>query len=257
MVSIQIVSDLHLEFRKTVHVVQPAGEVLCLLGDICACGTLVDFRIFVEFLKLVTKQYKLVLHVAGNHEYYASSNKAYGMKNTIDIINKRFCALQKIFPNYRFLNNKSIKYRGVLFVGTTLWTNIPVERHKDVVHIMNDYSNIYTEAGRLTPAYVTSMHLGAVRFIKRMVARAKIDKVPVVLLTHHKPFWDNERKNAVNICYEVDLGGLIRAPIILAAHGHTHKKMHEKRNGVLVFSNPLGYPREHTSFNAQKGLKIG
>lgn len=248
MNTIQIVSDLHLEFREgKIAVIKPSAPILCLLGDICACGTIENFRVFLQFIKWAHSQYKLILHVAGNHEFYSSTMPATGMSNTMPIIIARFQKIMTKLPRYKFLHNQRVKVGDILFIGSTLWSDIPAEYAPIAKASMNDYSHIYTSSGRLTPEDVTKMHGAAVKFIERSITFAKSRKLRCVLLTHHKP----TRESTVPItryCYESDLGRILRAPIVLAAYGHTHVHADRTVGGVRIYSNPCGYPREHTKF---------
>ena len=52
MVKIQIVSDIHLEFRgeNFNKIIKPSAPILCLLGDVCACGNDGDFLVYKKFV---------------------------------------------------------------------------------------------------------------------------------------------------------------------------------------------------------------
>ena len=74
--SIQLLSDLHLEMDRgcgldyeTFHI-QPKADILALLGDI---GNIHEQRLF-TFLRQQTMQFKKVLYVLGNHEFYHMSH---------------------------------------------------------------------------------------------------------------------------------------------------------------------------------------
>jgi predicted phosphodiesterase len=215
---IQIVSDLHLEFRgKDVSsILVPSAPILCMVGDICACGTKIDFDKFINFLRYYSVKFTVILHVAGNHEYYTNSNASSKdlINNTIPQIDKRLAALNKYFPNYHYLNNSTWTYENTrtkhkyVFVGTTLWTFIPkkvvsingtktitdkksankksqIELAELVEKSMNDYYHIYVPYRvKGKPSYrnytVSDMqkkHKAAVSFVKKIISSAK----------HHSP----------------------------------------------------------------------
>ena len=60
MVKIQIVSDIHLEFRgeNFQKIIKPSAPILFLLGDICACGTTDDFNIYKKFITFISTKFK-------------------------------------------------------------------------------------------------------------------------------------------------------------------------------------------------------
>lgn len=73
MVKIQYASDLHLEFiENTLYLerspIQPVADILLLAGD---TGYLGD-EVFVKhpFLDWASKNYKQVIVIPGNHEFY-------------------------------------------------------------------------------------------------------------------------------------------------------------------------------------------
>src|SRR6266581_4073520 len=74
--SIQVLSDIHLEIERSQDTVEyetfkvtPVAPILALLGDI---GTANDPRLF-EFIRTQLHQFKAVLYVLGNHEFYWNS----------------------------------------------------------------------------------------------------------------------------------------------------------------------------------------
>lgn len=117
---IQYGSDLHLEFEKKIKnfnwVIKPIkdAEVLILAGDIC------DPRldVFVRFMKYCVDEWKYVIMISGNHEYYNSS-----IKQT-DLLLEKFS--KEI--GFHYLNNKSLIIDKIKFIGSTLWSEIPDEK---------------------------------------------------------------------------------------------------------------------------------
>ena len=99
--SFQIASDLHLEFRGENFrgLFKPSAPILLLLGDICACGTIADFKIYKAFIEYIAPKYKLIMHVPGNHEYYTAGNRKITHDDTVPGINKKIkYFLKKIQP---------------------------------------------------------------------------------------------------------------------------------------------------------------
>lgn len=69
-------SDLHLEMDRGGSgisydfPIEPRADILALLGDV---GTVADPGFF-DFLRRVVRDFKTVLFVAGNHEFYRSTH---------------------------------------------------------------------------------------------------------------------------------------------------------------------------------------
>ena len=291
---IQIVSDLHLEFRgrDIEKLIIPSAPILCMVGDICVCGSVVDYNKFINFLKYYTTKFAHILHVSGNHEYYTANN-ATGkdiIKNTIPEIDKKLRVLTKDFINYHYLNNNIWQYTSeknkqkYIFVGSTLWTHIPnriittdekkgtKEKLSNLIeNMMNDYNFIYVPTkDQLGKSYYRNYTVSdmqrkfntSLKFIKKTIAEAnriKSVNTTYILLTHHKPLFDkNTDMNDIHTyAYESDLAKeIIVAPFSVAAYGHTHKVYDKRINGVRVVSNPKGYLDERTNFNDKFTVNI-
>jgi predicted phosphodiesterase len=120
---------------------------------------------------------------------------------------------------------------------------------------MNDYQFIYTERGNLQPEDVTAMFTKNALYIKKQIARAKRQGLKMVLLTHHKPYaGENYDVKSYDVAYESPLNKILKAPVAMCAYGHTHQKDDRLLNGVRMFSNPKGYPKQKTGF--KKGLRV-
>lgn len=291
---IQIVSDLHLEFRdKDIsNILVPSAPILCMVGDICVCGSTVDFNKFINFLKYYIFKFQHIIHVSGNHEYYTATNATAKeiMHNTIPEIDKKLRLLTKEYPNYHYLNNNIWSYlspknkHNYVFVGTTLWTHIPNKMittnekkgtKESIASLiekqMNDYNYIYVPIKdrfdkwhyrNYTVSDMQKKHTVAFRFIKKVIADVKKNKsanTTYILLTHHKPLFDRktDKQDEHTYAYESDLAKeILVEPFILAAHGHTHVHYDRRVNGVRVVSNPKGYIDEKTNFNDKFTVQI-
>lgn len=262
--SIQIVSDLHLEFRgnKFSGLITPSAPILGLLGDICVCGTTNDYNIFKDFIKYISKKFEYILFITGNHEYY--SDKKATHDDTINGINKKIKSYFKKYDNIFFLNNDSIKIelkgKKYIFIGSTLWSHIPNDIKPRVCKLMNDYSTIRIEENGEIRLFniddMTKLHNTAVKYIKKAIKKCKPDET-IILLTHHKPIITKDLSDIYTYAYETDLThNIIKKPVILAAHGHTHEHMNLLINDVRIISNPKGYPGQKTNFNKSLSYNI-
>ena len=121
---VSLVSDLHLEFG---YQEMAGGEVLILAGDIAEARSIrkhhhstklvqdtpiEEFRCS-EFFKHECAKYDQVFMVSGNHEHYHGR------------FDKTYDELKSILPkNVTLLENEVVNYKGVMFMGATLWTDL-------------------------------------------------------------------------------------------------------------------------------------
>jgi predicted phosphodiesterase len=267
MVKIQIISDTHLEFRgdNFKKIVKPSAPILFLLGDICACGCDSDFETYKKFINYLSPKFDHIFHISGNHEYYTSGNHNIGINDTIPGIDAKIRNFVKPISNVHYLNNNTarikIGVKNYVFIGTTLWSSVSPENRKYVQSHMNDYCQIYMpnddykkdKTQKPVRKYniddMSKFHQKSVRYIKKEMKTIGPKDV-CVLLTHHKPVRDKDPKDIITQAYESDLVNvIIKPPIKLAAHGHTHEKYDKIVNNVRIVSNPKGYIGEHTKYD--------
>lgn len=283
---VQIVSDLHLEFRtkKIYDILVPSAPVLCMTGDICACGSADSFSKFINFLIYFSDKFDAIIHVAGNHEYYTAEHATPAdiVNNTMTEIDKKLKQLNKQFKNYHYLNNSIFEYickktnKPYVFIGTTLWSYVPpdieitdkmsnksvrIDLRATIEKRMNDYNCIYVAVKNQQLRYpyrqykvedMLKKHKAAVIFLKKIICNAQNSKKTYMLLTHHKPIFDRDtdKRDEYTYAYENDLAHILLVPPIRAiAYGHTHIHYDKKINGVRVVSNPKGYVNQHTDYN--------
>lgn len=266
MTKIQIVSDTHLEFRGNnfKNLIKPSAPILFLLGDICVCGIKSDWELYKQFIKYLCTQFQYIFVVPGNHEYY-TTNRNITNADTISGIDAKIRKFAKTIPNMFFLNNDTIRLKidkkNYVFIGTTLWTGVPLVNRKYINCRMNDYSMAWVanekpkspaEKSKWKPFRhfntddMSKLHVKAVRYVLNVLKKVKSNEISI-LLTHHKPVRTKPITDILSQAYETDLTKIIiKRPLRLAAHGHTHTKMDKIINGVRIVSNPKGYPNEVT-----------
>ena len=267
---IQIVSDLHTEYwteKKKFGFFTPAAPILGLLGDIgCYCGT-DNWTSFKTIIDEIKQLYKYIILVPGNHEYYNENTKLSmqeidkGLKNYFATIN-----------NFYYLNNASINITEgkttYTIVGSTLWSFIPEDKHKLIKNSMNDYSSIFIESSsmvrKIVPADTSNLFKKNYAFIKSKINQATKRGNKVIIFTHHKPYikyddgYINDNKIMSNIfnAYMSDCTELIKPPVVFWGYGHCHIKDDRLINGVRLYSNCKGYPRQRTNFNPCEKITI-
>ena len=238
--NLHIISDIHLEFRKRKFTFHPTrNTVLCLLGDICP---FISVRYLEELLKDAKKNYKEVIYVPGNHEFYNVEGYSYStLLKTWEAKCKQL--------NIHFLHNKTVTIETVngplRFIGTTLWSE------KANKNRMNDYKRIWLTSGRfretINKTHTQTWHKDAIEFIQHEIR--KDSETSSVVLTHHAPLLEGTsdpkyKKNHEG--FATDLSHLFHPCMKIWAFGHTHFPCDFEHKGVRVVSNPVGYPWELT-----------
>lgn len=251
---ISLCSDLHLEFN---YQELPGGEVLILAGDICEARSM--SRAFHQtkpypreaggypcwdFFEFECAKYEKVFYILGNHEHYHGR------------FDKTYNELKTLLPaNVTLLEDQVEEYQGVMFMGSTLWTDLNKNDSLTAFHLkqnMNDYKvvqNHYVTRDvyhKLTPEHTAGIHYKTLQYFKLMLQEHR-DK-PFVVITHHAPTHEstNERYKydyLMNGGYVSDLSDLIldNENIKVWVHGHTHDAVDYMVGSTKVLSNPRGY----------------
>ena len=132
---IQYMSDLHLEFsdnsRWLKHNELPVtGDVLVLAGDIFYLKNKV--APLSNFWKWASANYRQVLIVPGNHEYY----------NYCDVMDKGLQWKWLFKNNVGYYQNQVLRIDDTDFIISTLWSQIPPPDEYFVWKGMNDFRQI-------------------------------------------------------------------------------------------------------------------
>eukprot|EP01006_Ploeotia_vitrea_P021361 TRINITY_DN53722_c0_g1_i1.p1 TRINITY_DN53722_c0_g1~~TRINITY_DN53722_c0_g1_i1.p1 ORF type:complete len:326 (+),score=19.10 TRINITY_DN53722_c0_g1_i1:99-980(+) len=275
---VQVVSDTHVEFWgfKLVDEASPMRSLfqkqrtpwLILAGDI---GVVTDTEDctqainphYKRFVTEMSREYELVILIAGNHEYY------HGEFHNVNKLIADMCnSIER--KNVIFLNNSStvqtvegVEYR---IVGGTAWHDLA---DKDVDKLQNfgwnDFRLIHVKDEEtekehlLTAAETVEMHRSFKRFLQSELAEAEAQNQSVLVVTHYPPFWDTKvaalghqdvlhPHPALDDVMTTDFSKEMRSPMKAWVFGHTHQSVRATVNGVTVYSNQFGYP-QHNGFD--------
>ena len=260
-VKLRVYSDLHLEFGNFKIPNPSLDEVLVLAGDI---GVGKSAR---NWLEKYIPQFKAVIYVAGNHEFY---------NNNIDKILDYWKNVD-LGPTFHFLENDTVTIDDTLFVGATFWTDFKGGTDIDAMWeynmkiakaSMNDYYTIKKYATKeeahaagqyawsvkkdkqecsITPTFTVLKHLSSYAFIWETLRENTNKKVVVV--THHTPSKvhlnrDRYPVSALDAAYWSDCSKLLNnmkySPDVWIS-GHTHKTVDVVEGLTRLVSNPRGY----------------
>ena len=230
-----MLSDLHREFRRPLEFPHLDVDVVVLAGDIDV-GT--------EGVPWAARTFsKEVVYVPGNHEFYHQDSQR---------LLPKLKAEARRTGHVHVLSDESWVFRGVRFLGTTLWTDFglfgPEMRHQAMVHgerAMIDFRVIRRGWRRVTPGDWVGWHEESLRWLVK--ALAEPFPGPTVVITHHLPFRRSVvaryANDLLSAAFGNDLDHLLeRRRVDLWVHGHSHHSLRYTLGRTHVVCNPRGYP---------------
>ena len=146
---IQYASDIHLELSDNSRFIKSmpfevAGDVLVFAGD---TGYLRDRTLpNLKFWKWASANYREVLLIPGNHEFYGNGDVlAYGDSWS-----------RAILPNVHYYQNKVVRIDDTDFILSTLWSHISPQDEYFVSRGMNDSDRFYMVGADSPPMILMS-----------------------------------------------------------------------------------------------------
>ena len=270
-----LASDLHLEFGH-IELENPGVDVLILSGDICVASKFgPDYD---RFFNDVSKAFKHVVYIVGNHEHYNGD-----FNKTIDTLRMVLAR----YENVHLLDKETFVLDDVTFIGGTLWTDMNKEDFitlSTMSSVMNDFRRVINSNRKVThkvPIYkkdaegnfvyknVDNMSVTVIDHYEHREQVAKFSPedsvvenkkcfeyikhiVPqhdkVVVVGHHTPSFQSchpryKDDQIMNGGYHSDLSEFIldRPGIKLWTHGHTHENFDYMIGSTRIVCNPRGY----------------
>jgi len=252
---IQYASDLHLEFADNSRWLKEnplviAGEILVLAGDIGYIGD--DNYSKHPFWNWASDNYKQVIVVPGNHEFY----------KMFDLATLHNGWIFNIRPNVDCYYNAVIPLAdGVDLIATTLWSHISVENAYPIESCISDFKRIRYKDNPLDWERFNEEHDFCVRFLKTSVEHSQAKTILVA--SHHVPSFalmaDEYKGSNVNEAFTVELGDYIaQSPVKYWIYGHSHRNIDRTIGNTKCVSNQLGYvfAGEHQSFEPNKHIVL-
>jgi 3',5'-cyclic AMP phosphodiesterase CpdA len=249
---IRVLSDLHLECDEPEAIAHADADLVVLAGDIHNHAE--GVRWAAETFDSGTP----VIYVPGNHEYYD------GEFGALEVAMRDAAAGT---DNIRYLNNETLldPHGRWRVLGTTLWTDFELfgsdnETREAAIaaaaKVMVDYrgpiqlawtaehaSGHNAPSRNFTPQDSLALHRHDRAWLAAELAKPFGGKTIVV--THHAP-----HRNSLAARFADDLASagfishlptLVREPVALWIHGHTHTPFDYVVNGTRVVCNPRGY----------------
>lgn len=234
-------------------------SVLILAGDIWKFARPESYINFLDYIK---DRFKAVVYVNGNHEFYHSCYNG-GDSEFIKYIEQ--------IPNFHYLNNKnSVVIDGVVFIGTTLWTDF--YKHNplamaDAANMMYDYPLITWDTKRtITPSDIYDIHQRELAALTKCLEDSVGERRVVV--THHGCSYQSihpkyKYHDLSNYAFTSDLDELIiKYQPEFWIHGHTHESLNYKIGRTNILVNPVGYKNnwqkgyENQNYNSKLVIRI-
>lgn len=234
---IRMMSDLHIEFFDFVPTEVPA-DVVVLAGDILTehYGLGWARKTFPD---------KPIVYVMGNHEFYNAHHER--------VLER--ARQEAVELGIHLLENDQVVIDGVRFLGATLWTDFEVESGNPQVpdsayamwyakRAMTDFNAIRYRGGLLSPEATRAFHAASRAWLTERLAEPFAGKTVVV--THHLPLTRSIHpdffRHPLNPAFASHLPELVRPPVDLWIHGHTHCSCdYLTEEGTRVVCNPRGY----------------
>ncbi len=241
---VQYCSDLHLEFALNNSFLENnrltvTGDILILAGDIVP---LHDEFLHNSFFRVISKNFKQIFWVPGNHEYYYKNIADY--KDAFNI---------RIHGNINIVNNIEVQYEGINFIFSTLWSKISEANEKDIMQRVSDFECINYNNRKFRASDFNILHETSLRFIRAALAKGASK---TVVVTHHLPSnlcnSPNHNNSPLNEAFCVELTDLIEesgANFWIYGHSHFNQKPIFIGKTILL-TNQLGYVQlnEHPDF---------
>lgn len=250
MTQFQIMSDLHIEnYEDDVdykNFITPKADVLILAGDI---GRVARKNQLENFLKKLCPNFKAVLYVLGNHEYYKVDNYP---EKTMEETRECMAEISSKIDNLYILNRDSIIIGDVCIAGCTLWSYTTLNTVPSYIVRIKDINSVK----------YNSMFFEDLNYIKSMISYCKKNKLKLVVVSHYSPSYSvskKKKRDKYTSLYCSNLDGLLNSRSIHTwICGHVHKNFDLiTTRGTRLLSNQKGKPKDNIlDFSLEKIIQV-
>jgi hypothetical protein len=255
-------SDLHIdhycdnssEIPAFIEKFLPKADVLCVAGD-----TSDNPKLFIDFYRLVSKKYKQVFLVFGNHDLTVRHHDYFLQNPFTDTQTKLEWLKAKLaeLPNITLLDGTVAKYGNIKIggtmgfndfsIGSSIYPRSKNELKREWIHW---FDNVNWRYKNNNPDVILEHELRKLDFV--------VQQKPDIVMTHFIPtavgIPEKYQAEISNAFFYFDAGRFLhqmKANSIWHC-GHTHdlsKKIHTMKTGlfpkkVTFLVNPVGYPFE-------------
>jgi predicted phosphodiesterase len=243
---IQLLSDVHCETRQywvfNQSMISKEAELVIIPGDFHYLHYSLDI------IHRALYDHQQCLYVPGNHEYYHLT-----MTDAHRKLNKQLQS--KSYPVH-VLNNKSIKIQGVLFMGSTLWTDYDLFNNYNLAVMtanlyMNDFRVIHSKKNvKWSTTLAHAAHIKSLTWLGKELSKKAHKKV---VITHHGPSVlsspEKYRTQILSASFASNLEEfMLQYQPDFWFHGHTHNQTSFTINNTKIMVNAMGYPGEYTGY---------
>lgn len=279
MTKIKVVSDLHLEFSGFEIDNSEQADILVLAGDIMVADDLTIFpfdspwldssidlvnssqkgaKAYRNFFDHVSKLFKHVVYVAGNHEFYHGE-----FYNSLKILRENV----NQYSNVYFLEREHITIDDLTIVGGTMWTDMHNSDPQAMLiakYQLNDYRCIRNDQNNyhaIEPEETIERFNKTINYFETVIEQSE----KVLVVSHHAPSLmstDPQYNYELQYAYANNLDDFIlnHPQIKLWCHGHIHTFKDYMIGTTRVICNPRGYHTDKhsqtTGFNPDLILEI-
>lgn len=252
MLELQIASDLHIEYKNNdvpdpLDYITPSADILILAGDI---GSLYKIEQLEGFLVKLCKNYKYVIYVPGNQEYYIFNEYN---PLPMNILLNRLYKVEQNIKNLFILNKSSIMIENICITGCTLWSDLKISIPKFIVRIHGITNEIYTQK-----------FSSDLNYINKMIDHCDKNKYKLVVVSHYCPSYtvtnNCKKKDKYISLYTSNLDHILNTNKVhtwICGHIHANFDFKFEQNGTRIVGNQKGKPRDKlTDYSKNFVIKI-
>jgi predicted phosphohydrolase len=270
-ITIQILSDIHLEFYKTYPKFKPLAKYLFLAGDIGTIESKYDDKLK-NFLSYCSENWEKTYYVLGNHEFY-QTNKIASKKKSFEDLVEEYTQICLEFPNVYLLNNSFEEVvPGLNVYGSTLWTG-KYGCPYNLSDYLNDYNMIGIKSTNSTvlvnECYIDNLSKIQLDLLDSYLNSINITDTKTLIMTHFPPIrqgssnpkYSSQPKYLANYFSWNNIPDKLNCSNVVGwISGHTHWSYDITRNNLRFISNQTGYKNEfctgESGFESDKIFEI-
>lgn len=256
---IRYVSDIHLDWDETWLPPRMEGDedtLLIIAGDLWKDSKHLTKQIAewdCSWMEKVAKEFKYVLYVHGNHDYWNAR---------LDTLFEKNKELAQNLDNVYVLENSAMTLDGIRFVGGTLWTDYGNRSQismMEAVQYMNDYrlTRIGGDYHKMKPTDCLKIFDATKNTIFKEAKECKEANIPCIVVTHMTPScqsvhekYRNPSDAIANTWYYSELSNyIVDSGIKYWFCGHVHHAHEYSIGETVIKCNPKGYTGEYTGFD--------